>query len=180
MPDALELLSDDHETVQQLFTTMGNTGDPRKRRELANTIIKELSVHAAIEEEVFYPAVAPRVEGGEGFTTVSLEEHAKAKEQMRKLDRMKPDEPSFDPAVGELIKEVKEHIADEELQLFPRVRAAFTSRELEELGAWMKERKGAVPTRPHPKASSKPPLNAVANRAAAPLDRARDEGRPGA
>jgi hypothetical protein len=81
--------------------------------------------------------------------------------------------------VGELVKEVKEHVADEELQLFPRVRAAMSADQLADLGTRIADRKGVAPTRAHPKGPSKPPANVVANRAAAALDRARDAGRPG-
>src|SRR5947209_15605194 len=118
MPDALDLLHRDHQAVLDLFTTVGTTADRAKRRELVNTIVKQLSVHASVEEEIFYPAVADRVPDGEGFVKVSLEEHQKAKVQLHKLEDLSPEDPMFDPGVGELVKEVKEHIADEELQLF--------------------------------------------------------------
>lgn len=179
MPDALDLLHADHQAVAELFTTIGKTADKAKRRELVNTVIKELSVHASVEEEVFYPAVARAVPLGREFTSVSLEEHRKAKVQLHKLEDLSPEDPMFDPAVGELAKEVKEHIADEEMQLFPRVRAHMSGDALADLATRIEDRKGTAPTRPHPKGPAKPPANVVANRAAAALDRARDAGRPG-
>ena len=179
MPDALQVLADDHQEVADLFTQMASTSEPRERRVIASKIVKALSQHASVEEELFYPAIKDRVADGEGFITTSLQEHAKAKKQLHKLDRMKPGDPLFDPSVGELEKEVKEHIADEEMQLFPRVRAALSAAELAGLGEQLAGRKAAAPTPPRPKAASKPPLNVVANRAAAPIDHARDANREG-
>lgn len=177
MADALELLAEQHRQVTDLFQQIGETAEPQQRRAILDTIITQLSQHAAIEEEVFYPAVAGRVDGGGGFITVSLEEHSKAKTQLHKLDELAPDDPLFDPSVGELSHEVKVHVADEETQLFPRVRVAFNAQELAELGEQMATRMTAVPTRPHPKAPAKRPLNVAANRAAAKADRARDSRR---
>jgi hemerythrin superfamily protein len=151
MPDALQLLADDHRDVTDLFAEIASTGEPKQRRVIVNKIINALSQHASVEEELFYPAIRDRVVEGEGYITVSLEEHEKAKVQLHKLDRMKPTDPLFDPSVGELEKEVKEHIADEEMQLFPRVRAAFSADELDDLGQQLAGRKEAAPTRPHPK-----------------------------
>jgi hemerythrin superfamily protein len=175
MADALELLAGDHQEVRDLFEEIQRTADPEKRGNLAKEIVTALSQHAAAEEEVFYPQVSERVAEGEGFVTVSLEEHKKAKIQLKKLARMAPDDPLFDPAIGELVKEVKEHIADEEMQLFPRVRAAFSESELVRLGGELEKRKKAAPARPLPKAPSKPPLNVIANQGAAALDRARGD-----
>jgi hemerythrin superfamily protein len=173
MPDALELLAEQHREVTSLFTQMGETAAPKKRRTILDRIVKALTQHAAIEEEVFYPTVAKRVVDGDGFITVSREEHEKAKTQLHKLDGLEPDDPLFAPSVGELIHEVKVHVGDEETQLFPRVRSAFSAAELSELGARMAKRTAKTPARPHPKAPSKPPRNVAANRAAARLDRAR-------
>jgi hemerythrin superfamily protein len=147
MTDALQLLADQHQQVSDLFTEIGQTSEPGKRRTVVNRIVKALSQHASIEEKIFYPAVAGRVVEGGGFIAVSLEEHEKTKVQLRKLDKMKPSDPLFDPSVGELIKEVKEHVADEEMQLFPRVRAAFSGEELAELGQKMAGREAAAPVR---------------------------------
>lgn len=173
MPDALELLAGQHQEVTDLFSAMGETAEPKKRRTILNKIVKALTQHAAIEEEIFYPTVAKRIVDGDGFISVSLEEHQKAKTQLHKLDALAPDDPLFDPSVGELMYEVKVHVGDEETQLFPRVRSALSAEELSELGERMAKRKPKTPTRPRPKAPSKPPLNVAANRAAAPLDRAR-------
>ncbi|MDQ3977971.1 MAG: hemerythrin domain-containing protein [Actinomycetota bacterium] len=61
--DAITLLKQDHKTVEGLFKKFEKTGPKahKTRRDLAEKIIKELSVHAAIEEQVFYPAIREAV-----------------------------------------------------------------------------------------------------------------------
>jgi hemerythrin superfamily protein len=145
MPDALELLAADHQEVRALFSQIAATAARQKRRTLVSKLIHALSRHASVEEQLFYPVIRERVMEGEGFVTASLEEHAKAAEQMRKLDRLQPGDPLFDPSIGELHKEVLEHIADEEMQLFPRVRAAFSPDELATLGTQLAAGTDRVP-----------------------------------
>jgi hemerythrin superfamily protein len=157
MPDALQLLADDHREVSDLFGEMGATAEPKQRKLIVTRIVHALSQHAAAEEELFYPVVAERAVEGAGFVTVSLEEHHKAKVQLRKLEKMKSDDPLFDPSVGELQKEVSVHIADEELQLFPRVRAAFSDDELAELGQKLEARKAEAAAKASRKGAAKRP-----------------------
>jgi len=59
--DAITLLKQDHKTVEQLFKQFEKASQPAQQRNLAKRVIEELSVHAAIEEMVFYPAVRDRV-----------------------------------------------------------------------------------------------------------------------
>jgi hemerythrin superfamily protein len=145
MADALQILAAEHKEVTDLLQSLGSTGDPGERRRLADRLVSTLAAHTQLEERIFYPAVAERVEGGQGFVAVSREEHQKTKKPMEKLGTTDPQDPWFSPALGELTKLVKEHVADEEHQLFPRVRRAFSAAELEELGERMgKKRKAAA------------------------------------
>ncbi len=143
MPDALALLHADHEAVLDLLATMGSTADPQRRRQLADSIVAQLRRHTQVEEKLFYPAVARSVPEGEGFVSVSREEHEKAATQLKRLEKLSPEDPGFAPALGELTKLVKEHVADEEVQLFPRVRAHMRAEDLVDLGARIADRKPA-------------------------------------
>ncbi|MDQ4096850.1 MAG: hemerythrin domain-containing protein, partial [Actinomycetota bacterium] len=62
--DAITLLRDDHKTVEGLFKKFEKTGEGAKKaqRDLADRIVKELSIHVAIEEQIFYPAVREALE----------------------------------------------------------------------------------------------------------------------
>src|SRR5205823_2661211 len=94
--DATELLSEDHREVEQLFEKFEQaTGDTEQKAALAQEIIKELSIHASIEEEVFYPEVKAAVSDGEGLVYHSLEEHQEVKELLAELERMGAGDPGF-------------------------------------------------------------------------------------
>ncbi len=75
--DAITLLRNDHKTVEQLFKRFEKAGDRAyvQKREIVDRIIEELSVHAAIEELVFYPVARATVPDTEDIALESLEEH---------------------------------------------------------------------------------------------------------
>lgn len=145
MADALDLLHQDHQQVTELYSRLGETGDRQQRRALVDEMIAALTLHATLEEQVFYPALVDRVEQGRGFVKASLEDHRQAEELLATLREMPAEDPQFDPTVGKLMKAVKTHVNGEELQLFPRVRDAFSAQELDELGRQMAEPRDPVP-----------------------------------
>ena len=181
--DATRLLEQDHREVEVLFEQFKDaTGDTQEKGRIVEQIIKELSVHAAIEEEVFYPAVKDAVPDGEGLVDHSLDEHQEVKELLAELDRMSPGDAGYHQKVEKVISDVSEHVQEEEGEMFPKFREAISASKLEEIGAKLAQAKERAPTRPHPKAPSTPPANTVAGAAAAVVDKARDklEGREGA
>ena len=180
--DAIALLRQDHREVERLFKQFEKAG-PRAhktRRNLVDKVIKELSVHAVIEEQVFYPAVREAVEETEDTVLESLEEHHIVKWTLSELDGMDPEAERFVAKVTVLMESVRHHVEEEEDELFPKVREALSRKQLAELGEAMEKAKKAAPTRPHPRAPDTPPGNLVAGAGAAVLDKARDavtEGR---
>jgi hemerythrin superfamily protein len=172
--DAITLLKTDHKTVKSLFTKFSRLGDGAKKskRDIVDKIIEELSVHAAIEEQVFYPTVRREVEGADEEVLEALEEHHVAKWLLSELDGMDPNDERFDAKVKVLIESVKHHIGEEESALFPEVRQALGRKRLQELGEAMEKAKMIAPIRPHPRAPDEPPANLVAGPAAGLADRA--------
>ncbi len=173
--DAITLLRQDHKTVEKLFKQFEKAKQPAEQRKLAGQVVKELSVHAAIEEMVFYPAVRERVPETEDMVLESLEEHHIVKWVLSELDGMKPDHERFKAKMTVLIENVRHHVEEEEGELFPKVRKAVGRKELGELGDAMEKAKKTAPTHPHPKAPDTPPGNLVAGPAAALVDKARDK-----
>ena len=171
--DAITLLKQDHKSVEKLFKQFEKTTAPAKLRDLAAKIIEELSVHAAIEEMLFYPAVRERLPDTEDTVLESLEEHHVAKWLLSELEDMKPDHERFKAKMTVLIESVRHHVEEEESELFPDVRKAVGRKELGELGDAMEKAKKTAPTRPHPKAPDTPPGNLVAGTAAGVVDKAR-------
>ena len=179
--DAIALLRQDHREVERLFKQFEKAG-PRAhktRRNIADKVIKELSVHAAIEEQVFYPAIREAVEETEDTVLESLEEHHIVKWTLTELDGMDPEAERFVPKMTVLMESVRHHVEEEEDELFPEVREALSRRQLAELGEAMEKAKKAAPTRPHPRAPDTPPGNLVAGAGAAVLDKARDAVKDG-
>ncbi len=175
--DAITLLKQDHKTVERLFKRFEKAKQPAEQRKLAEQVVKELSVHAAIEEMLFYPAVRDRVSGAEDMVLESLEEHHIVKWVLSELEDMKPDHERFKAKMTVLIENVRHHVEEEESELFPKVRKAMGRKELGELGDAMEKAKKTAPTRPHPKAPDTPPGNLVAGAAAGVVDRARTKAR---
>lgn len=180
--DAITLLKEDHRTVESLFRRYESLQEPstEERERLVHDIIRELSVHAAIEEQVLYPEARRALPEGESLAEEALDEHAEAEEVLAELDDMEPSDAGFDLRVRGLIADVRHHVAEEENEMFPKLRASLSTDELEDMGRKLERAKSMAPTRPHPHAPSTPPGNLVAGPMAAVVDRVRDAvtGRP--
>ncbi|HEU0130858.1 MAG TPA: hemerythrin domain-containing protein [Mycobacteriales bacterium] len=174
--DAITMLREDHRQVEKLFKQfekLAKGGDEQAMRGVVDEIVTQLSVHAAIEEQVFYPAVRKWAEDTEDTVLEGLEEHHIVKWTLSELDGMKPSEERFKAKVTVLIESVRHHVEEEEQELFPAVREAVKRKDLQELGETLEAARKTAPTRPHPKAPDEPPGNLVANPGAA-VDKTRD------
>jgi hemerythrin superfamily protein len=176
--DAITLLKEDHRTVEDLFKKFEQTTDRAKktRAQLVDRIIKELSVHAEIEELIFYPAVRAALPDADEDVLEALEEHHVAKSSLAEIERMTPDDERFRAKVAVLIESVRHHVKEEERGLFPKVRKALGRNDLAVIGESLKEAKKTAPTRPHPHAPDQPPAKVAASAAGAVLDQAREKG----
>jgi len=174
--DAVTLLKQDHQTVEGLFRRYESLGgdEVEQRRQVVNDFIRELSIHASIEEQILYPEVKDVLAGGESMADEALHEHQEAKEALADLDGMDADDPAFDMKVRTLIADVRHHVEEEEREMLPQLALAVPASTLIELGEKMENAKAMAPTRPHPHAPSTPPGNVVAGMAAAAVDRVRD------
>jgi hemerythrin superfamily protein len=174
--DAITLLRADHRSVEKLFKQFEKSS-PRarvERQKVVATIIAELSVHAAIEEQLFYPAVRELVPNETGMVLESLEEHHIVKWVLSELEDRDVDDERFEPKVTVLIELVRHHVQEEEGDLFPAVRAAVKRRQLTELGDRMEGAKATVPRRPHPRSPDTPPANAAVAVVTGAVDRVRE------
>ena len=113
--DAIALLKADHRAVEELFEKFEKaSGDGRKER-LAQEICLELSVHAQIEEEIFYPACEGKVE--EDLLKESYVEHDGAKLLIAEIIKGGPDDEFYDSKVKVLSEEIEHHVEEEEKRL---------------------------------------------------------------
>jgi hemerythrin superfamily protein len=172
LPDAIVLLKNDHKTVEKLFKQFEKLGDDahKAKRDVVDQIIAELSTHAAIEEQHFYPTIREKAPDIADDVLEGLEEHHIVKWTLSELETLPPDAERFDAKVTVLIESVRHHVEEEEGDMFPKVREAMGRKELQELGATLEKAKGISPKRPHPKAPDTPPGNLVAGPSAAAVD----------
>jgi hemerythrin superfamily protein len=137
-PHALALLRFDHARVDKLFKEFERSGDPDEKQALANTICAELTVHTAIEEEIFYPAARAALDDLETLNTAAVE-HASAKELIGQIVDGSPRDDLWEAKVLVLGEYIKHHVKEEEEDLFPRVK--LSDMDLESLGEEMQARK---------------------------------------
>ena len=151
--DAIALLKEDHRTVKDLFRQFERTGPrgQKTKRKLVDKMIEELSIHAYLEEELFYPQARAQVARAEDIVLESVEEHHIVEWTLSELLDMPADDERFDAKVSVLIELVREHIKEEEGDLFPRVRKAMSRPELQELAERMEQARSSAPRKPEPK-----------------------------
>jgi hemerythrin superfamily protein len=174
--DAITLLRNDHKTVEQLFKRFEKAGDAAyvEKRRIVDRIIEELSVHAVVEELVFYPVVRAAVPNVEDITLESLEEHHIVKWVLSELEGMDPRHERFDAKVTVLMENVRHHVEEEQDELFAKVRSTLSRAALNELGQALADAKRTAPTHPHPRAPDTPPANVLAGAVAGVVDRVGD------
>jgi len=174
--DAITLLRNDHKTVEQLFKRFEKAGAGARveKRQIVDRIIEELSVHATIEEQCFYPVARATVPGTEDIALESLEEHHIVKWVLSELDGLDPADERFDAKVTVLIENVRHHVREEETEFFPKVRDELGRKALGDLGEAMEKAKTTAPTHPHPRSPDSPPGNAVVGAIAGVIDRVTD------
>ncbi len=111
-PDAIALLKADHRKVEDLFEKFEKAKDGARKAALAKEICTELSVHATIEEEIFYPACKGKVE--DDLLNESYVEHDGAKVMISELLASTPDDEFYDAKMTVLTEEIKHHVKEEE------------------------------------------------------------------
>jgi len=110
--DAIALLKADHRAVEELFEKFEKASDYERKRKLAEEICLELSVHAQIEEEIFYPACEGKVD--EDLLKESYVEHDGAKVLIAEISKGSPDDDFYDAKVKVLQEEIEHHVEEEE------------------------------------------------------------------
>ena len=136
--DAIALLKQDHRAVADLFGQFEKaSGDDRKQK-LAQTICLELSVHATIEEEIFYPACEGKID--EDLLKEAYVEHDGAKVLIAEIEaNSEASDDFFDAKVKVLQEQIEHHVEEEETEMFPKLRKSKF--DAKDVGARLDERK---------------------------------------
>ncbi|HXF32982.1 MAG TPA: hemerythrin domain-containing protein [Candidatus Acidoferrales bacterium] len=139
--DALTLLVADHRKVEDLFRSAQSSFTPADLDRITISLARELTVHAKIEEEMFYPAVRERSRGNardQSLIECSYVEHAEVRELVAQMQAADGERSTI---LRQLQDAVEEHNEEEENDLFPEVRRLFDADELALLGSRMAQMK---------------------------------------
>ena len=126
--DACDLLDADHRNLKKMFKEYEELAEARgrssaqKKMDLARQICAELTVHAQIEEEIFYPAVREAIKDTDLIDEAAVE-HQSAKDLIAQIEAGAADD-MFDARVRVLGEYVDHHVKEERNEIFPRARAA--------------------------------------------------------
>lgn len=136
--DPIAMLERDHRQVDQLFEEFEGASGDAPKRQIVNQICIALKVHARLEEELFYPAAAT-VLGQPDLIQEAMVEHMSAKDLIAQIETGAPGEAFYDARVKVLAEYIRHHVAEEEGEIFPKVRASKL--DLDSLGTQMAVRK---------------------------------------
>jgi hemerythrin-like domain-containing protein len=182
MPSAFDVLASDHEQVKELLShfeaapAASGTNDSllAARKKMAETLVIEESKHEAVEEMYFWPVVREHLPDGDKLADKAIGQEQEGKGVLAKLDKLDADNPEFERLIAEFITAAREHIAFEETQVWPALRAVLSEEQSFKLGDKLAEGKKTAPTRPHPRTPASPGVLKAAGPAAAMADHARD------
>ena len=135
--NAIELLEQDHREVEEYFDDFEDA-DENEKALLAAKICLALTVHAQIEEEIFYPAARKATKDDDLLDEAAVE-HAGAKELIAQIESMKPGDDLYDAKVKVLGEYIRHHVKEEEGELFPEAKRARM--DLDAVGQELAQRK---------------------------------------
>ncbi|MEN3277815.1 MAG: hypothetical protein V7631_3605 [Massilia sp.] len=122
--DAVELLTQQHREVEEMFERFENMTDRAKvsKKKLADEICNALIMHTTIEEEIFYPATREASDETEDMVDEAVVEHASAKDLIAQIMEMDPGDELYDAKVKVLGEMIEHHVKEEEEEMFPKTR----------------------------------------------------------
>ena len=139
-PDAIAVLKADHRQVEEWFSQFEKSNSAGKKQRLAVAICSALTVHTAIEEEIFYPAFIEAT-GDKDLHHEAIVEHAGAKNLIAQIREMSPDDEYFDAKVTVLSEMIKHHVKEEEQPGGMFAEARKSDLDLKGLAALLRARK---------------------------------------
>ena len=140
--DAIALLKEDHEKVKKLMTELEDTTERavKTREQKWTKLLKELTIHENIEEEIFYPALLEHPLAKD-LVLEAMEEHHLVDDIVRQLKETAFDDEHWAAKFKVTKENVEHHIEEEETAMFKISRQVFSKAELAELGARMEATK---------------------------------------
>jgi hemerythrin superfamily protein len=141
--DAISLLKEDHRKVEKLFKEI-EEAPPGKREQIYNEINKELTIHAELEEKLFYPAADAAKQTHE-LALEAMEEHKQMKIVLADLAQADKKTETWLAGFKVLMEDVQHHVKEEETELFPKIKKEVLSeQQLKAVGQQMEEMKSQL------------------------------------
>ncbi len=166
-----QLMQDHRQALSLVGSVRRETGETRQ--EALRELIREMSIHAAVEEMAVYPAMRQAFPNGDEIVEADLADHQAMKEILARLDGADPDDEQVIADVEALGTAIEAHATDEEVQL-AELRESLPPQTFTEMAEAAEKARAAAPTRPHPKAPNSGLGATVAGGAASLVDKARD------
>jgi hemerythrin superfamily protein len=141
--DAINLLKQDHRTVEKLFQEFRRSSDAHHQADVCQQACRELDIHSAIEEQCFYPGVRS-VAALEDMVELSLIEHDQVKQLCTRLRGMSAGAAQIRSTMAELEQAVTQHVKEEEGHMFPKVRDACDQQWLLGIATAMEQQKAQL------------------------------------
>ena len=132
-----EVLIAHHDVLRGLLRDLAETTDAQLelRERLRDDLLREVEIHAQIEDELFYPAV----KDVSPLLSLAHAEHRQIDDQLAAVMRTATDAPEFLAEVRLLESTLRHHTMEEEQRMFPQSHALGEDR-LEELGEQLRAR----------------------------------------
>ena len=136
--DAIALLKEDHDKAKKVMAELETTTERgvKTREEKWTKLLKELTIHENIEEEVFYPALIEHPKAKD-IVLEAMEEHHLVDDIVEQLKATPFDDEHWGPKFKVTKENVEHHIEEEETEMFKIAREVFSKEELDELGSRM-------------------------------------------
>jgi hemerythrin-like domain-containing protein len=139
MSDAVQMLEEQHAEATALVMKLERLTDPTTLSQIFRTLDSRLRDHAAIEEQLFYPAFREqaRTQTQADEIAEAIHEHNEMKAALTDLERTSPADPSFKSKLATLKSLVAHHVREEESEILPQARRLFSQQRLDELALKM-------------------------------------------
>lgn len=174
--DMVSVLVRDHEEIKEFFRQIEAATDATARRDAADRLTAEVVRHSVAEEMYLYPAARDLLPNGDEMVQEEIGEHSETEEQLKRWEGMDGDDPEFMTVFQHVKQGLLHHIdEEEEPKLFPQMQSKMSSEQMDDLGEKITRAKKLAPTRPHPSAPDKPPMDKVLGVPMGIVDRIRDK-----
>lgn len=174
--DMVSVLVKDHAEIKEYFREVESAPDAKSRRDAADKLTAEVARHSVAEEMYVYPAAREHLPNGDELVDEEIQEHAEAEELLKRWEGLDADDPEFMTVYRQIKEGLLHHIdEEEEPKLFPKMQAALTADQLADIGNKIEKAKKLAPTRPHPSAPDRPPMDKVLGVPTGIIDRIRDK-----